>query len=89
MTATKLTLKLNAEVISQGKELAKRKGTSLSKLFEQFIKAEVAFDYKPVVILEPSEEILSLSVSGGTSLADKSDDDLYADYMDHLYNEGE
>lgn len=88
MTAAKLTLKLDAEVIDLGKQLAKQKGTSLSKLFEQFIKSQVAYDYKPVIILEPSKEILSLTVSGDADFMAKSDKELYAEYMDNLYNEG-
>jgi len=88
MTAAKLTLKLDVEVINLGKELARQKGTSLSKLVEQFIKSEVAYDYQPVVILEPSAEILALTVTGGDDLFTKSDKELYAEYMDHLFNEG-
>lgn len=46
---TKLTLKLNGEIIEQAKSYAKKKNTSLSKLIESYLGMLVAPDEKQEV----------------------------------------
>ena len=81
MTATKLTLKLDKDIIEQGKELARRQGTSLSKMVENFLREQVAYDHVPYVLFEPSEEIMALTVDAGPEISDKSDKELLNEYL--------
>ncbi|MFK8165623.1 MAG: DUF6364 family protein [Lewinella sp.] len=81
MEAAKLTLRLNAQIIEEGKAFAKRKGTSLSKMIEEFLRDKLNHDYEPVVILEPSEEVLSLSVSADREMLTKTDEELREEYL--------
>ena len=81
MTATKLTLKLDKDIIEQGKALAKRQGTSLSKMVEIFLRERVAYDYEPFILFEPSEEIMALTVEAGPDILSKSDRELLEEYL--------
>ena len=56
----KLTLSLNEEIIEQGKVLAKQRGTSLSKLVEQFLKEQIPPVREPLMVIEPDPDILAL-----------------------------
>lgn len=75
---TKLTLKLNGEIIEQAKAYAKKKNTSLSKLIESYLG----------LLLEPNEkqEVTPLvkSLSGVVNLP--KDFDNKAAYKKHLLN---
>lgn len=58
MSAAKLTLRLDESIIRKGKEYAKRKNTSLSKLFENYIRQEVAEEtYEPIRRFKVSDEV--------------------------------
>ncbi len=81
MDAAKLTLRLDAQIIEAGKAFAKRKGTSLSKMVEEFLREQISHDYQPVVILEPSAEVLSLSITTDAALSAKTDEDLREEYL--------
>lgn len=52
MAATKLTLRMDEEVIERGKAFAKRQGTSLSKLLEQYLKNVIKPIEEPVLVTE-------------------------------------
>lgn len=68
MAATKLTLRLEEEIIRQGKFYAKAKGTSLSKLVEQYLR-ELTADHeteKYEYWVEPDPFVRSLSLSEPT-----------------------
>lgn len=88
MTATKLTLRLDADVISQGKAYAKRKGTSLSKLFEEYLREQVMTDYEPVIVVEVSPEVMAHTASYRHEVQQKTDAELSEEYMEYLYNKG-
>ncbi|MEM9930296.1 MAG: DUF6364 family protein [Bacteroidota bacterium] len=81
MPAKKLTLRLDEDVIALGKEFARRQGTSLSKLFEQYIQTLVPPPKEPVSIVEPDEDILAL-ISPTSNLAEDSNRAYYDTYYD-------
>lgn len=83
MPATKLTLRLDKDVIAQGKVYAREQGTSLSRLFEQFLrdKTRLRNNYKPVEVLEPNPEIGALfPISPHFSASDESLYEMRDDY---------
>lgn len=65
---TKLTLKLNSEVIQEAKEYAKESNTSLSKLIENYLSALVSKKATPRKV-HPIVE----SLTGVITLDDKED----------------
>ena len=75
---TKLTLKLNGEIIEQAKTYAKKKNTSLSKLIESYLG----------LLVDPNEkqEVTPLvkSLSGAIDLS--KDFDNKANYRKHIVN---
>lgn len=76
---TKLTLKLNQEVIEKAKEYAKSKNTSLSKLIENILSRMTATDdFTPKIT--PLVDNLS-----GIIDADKINDDDYRSYLEEKY----
>lgn len=75
---TKLTLKLNGDIIEQAKTYAKAKNTSLSKLIESYLS----------LLIDPNEKQditpLVKSLSGIIDLP--KDVDHKADYRKHILN---
>lgn len=51
-TKTKLTLSMRSDLIAYGKQLAKRKGTSLSEMLQDYLDEERRAERKPVEIIE-------------------------------------
>ncbi|MFK8163894.1 MAG: DUF6364 family protein [Lewinella sp.] len=94
MAATKLTLRLDGNVIERGKAFAKEQGTSLSKLIEQFL-SEVAPPIKQEhIAIQPDSDILALMIprKAGGSFVENTDE--FAEYYDtvstnHLSSEVE
>jgi hypothetical protein len=76
---TKLTLKLNEDIIEKAKEYAKEKKTSLSDLIENYLQ-KLTNDKKSNKAITP----LVKSLSGVISLP--KDDDGKKDYTDYLTN---
>jgi len=76
---TKLTLKLNEDVIEKAKEYAKAKKTSLSSLIENYLQ-KLTTDKKSKKTITP----LVKSLSGVISLPKDYDDK--KDYIDYLTN---
>ncbi|MEM9929274.1 MAG: DUF6364 family protein [Bacteroidota bacterium] len=90
MPATKLTLKLEKSIIERGKELARYRGTSLSKMIEQFLAEEAkTLPAKEYIAVMPHPDVLSL-VSDVTPTPSSLDDyDRYQDqYNAYLYERG-
>jgi hypothetical protein len=86
MAATKLTIRLEEDIIRSGKLVAKAKETSLSKLVEQFLRELIAeyesenYEY----LVEPDPFVRSLSLSEPTlgSEDDPTEDRLaYYNYL--------
>lgn len=75
---TKLTLKLNGDIIEQAKSYAKKKNTSLSKLIESYLG----------LLVEPkdNQEVTPLvkSLSGVVNLPKNTD--VKKEYKKHLLN---
>jgi len=90
MAATKLTLKLEKSVIEKGKELARYRGLSLSKLIEQFLEAE-SKEIPPqnYIAVPPHPDVLSLvsdvSPTYSNAGSDKRDRE---EYYEYLYSKG-
>ena len=76
---TKLTLKLNEDIIEKAKEYAKLKKTSLSDLIENYLQ-KLTSDKKSKNTITP----LVKSLSGIISLPEDYDDK--KDYTDYLTN---
>ncbi|WP_020568501.1 DUF6364 family protein [Neolewinella persica] len=94
MAATKLTLRLDDNVIERGKAFAKEQGTSLSKLIEQFL-SEVAPPIKQEhIAIEPDPDILALMIPRKTGGSFAGNADELGEYYDavstnHLSSEVE
>ena len=74
---TKLTLKLNSEIIKQAKLYAKRTNTSLSKLIENYLSA--------ITSEEPVKREINPIVESLTGLITLDDKDEYKkDYTNYL-----
>jgi len=86
MAAVKLTLRLEAGIIDQGKAYARRKGTSLSKMFEEYLKQQVIEDHEPISVIEVSQEVLELSVQGPKDFALMTDKELMQAYLDEKFD---
>jgi hypothetical protein len=93
MAATKLTLRLDDRVIRKGKAYARQHNTSLSKLFEAYLKDKIEAEakkqrasYKPIKVIEVSDKIRSI---GFPSQDPKryDDDALYREYVENLAKE--
>jgi hypothetical protein len=70
---TKLTLKLNADVISQAKRYARRQGTSLSAIVENYFQ---------MLNKEKSKKYFAEDLAGCLkNLKNLSDDDIMNDYI--------
>jgi hypothetical protein len=76
----KLTLSIDEKVIEQGKEFARGQGTSLSKLFEQFLKERILPTSEPLIIIEPDPEILALMGKPKVPLKPKTNREYYDEY---------
>jgi len=74
---TKLTIKLNDDIITRAKRYSKNRGTSLSKLIESFLDSVTTPDRKENKITP-----LVKSLSGVITLPD--DYDYKKDYADYL-----
>jgi Family of unknown function (DUF6364) len=74
---TKLTIKLNDDVISRAKRYAKHRKTSLSKMIESYLDSVTKPSSKEIEITP-----LVKSLSGVITLTD--DYDYKKDYADHL-----
>jgi len=78
---TKLTLKLNEEIIEKAKKYAKSKNTSLSGLIENYLQ-KLTNNKKSNQKITP----LVKSLSGVISLpADYNEKEAYGDYLTHKY----
>ena len=76
---TKLTIKLDGDVISRAKRYAKHRKTSLSKMIESYLDSVTKPSSKKIEITP-----LVKSLSGVITLPD--DFDYKKDYSDHLTN---
>ena len=74
---TKLTIKLNEDIISRAKRYAKHRKTSLSKMIESYLDSITKPNSKKIEITP-----LVKSLSGIITLTD--DYDYKKDYADHL-----
>jgi len=64
MPAVKLTLRLDQDIIELGKSYARQKGTSLSKLVEQFLREETSDVKQPFLVVEPDPDLAALMLKG-------------------------
>lgn len=78
----KLTLSINEEVIEQGKALARDQGTSLSKLFEQFLREKMPPSREPIMVIEPDPDILALMGKPPVPLKHKTNREYYDEYYE-------
>ena len=78
---TKLTLKLNADIIERAKEYAKAKKTSLSDLIENYLQ-KLTTDKKNNKTITPLVKSLSGVISLSKDYNDKKD---YTDYLTNKY----
>jgi hypothetical protein len=88
MAATKLTLRLDEEIIARGKVFAREQGTSLSRLFEQFLREQTkdSTAYIPVEVIEPDPELGRLfpprpQFSHSNTSLDEMRDDYYSSIL--------
>lgn len=71
---TKLTLKLDKEVIEMAKAYVKERGTSLSKFVESILRKEVAKnDYSTQIELLPEVKELAAHFKGGKAIDENFD----------------
>lgn len=74
---TKLTLKLDKEVIELAKEYVKERGTSLSKFIEDFLRKQVKTKDKEYVDiyegLSPEVREIAMSFKGGEKIDEDFD----------------
>ena len=75
---TKLTLKLDAEVIAKAKEYAAAKNFSLSRLIESYLKSLTSKDVGDSVAISPSVKSLSTGVTLPLDLDEK---EAYRNYL--------
>ena len=61
---TKLTIRLDSKVITRAKRLAKRRGTSVSRMVSDYFKGMSALDSKRVAELPPITRALYGSLAG-------------------------
>lgn len=90
MSATKLTLRLNKTVIEEGKAYAKAQETSLSKLFEAFLKQKIG-EYrrqKPYEHLSADEFLNAIRPDQPFIDAALSDTELKEQYYDYVADKG-
>jgi hypothetical protein len=78
---TKLTLKLNEDIIEKAKEYAKSKKTSLSDLIENYLQ-KLTDDKKSKNTITPLVKSLSGVISLPKEYNDKKD---YTDYLTNKY----
>jgi hypothetical protein len=78
---TKLTLKLNEDIIEKAKEYAKAKKTSLSDLIENYLQ-KLTTDKKDNKTITPLVKSLSGVISLPKGYNDKKD---YTDYLTNKY----
>ena len=78
---TKLTLKLNEDIIEKAKEYAKAKKTSLSDLIENYLQ-KLTSDKKANMKITPLVKSLSGVISLPKDYDDKKD---YTDYLTNKY----
>jgi len=78
---TKLTLKLNGDIIEKAKEYAKAKKTSLSDLIENYLQ-KLTNDKKSNKAITPLVKSLSGVISLPKDYTDKKD---YTDYLTNKY----
>lgn len=78
---TKLTLKLNEDIIEKAKEYAKAKKTSLSALIENYLQ-KLTTDKKNNKAITPLVKSLSGVISLPKDYNDKKD---YTDYLTNKY----
>lgn len=83
----KLTLSVNQEVIEQAKAYAKAKGTSLSKLFENYLKTIAGNrNVKETEEVEISPFVKSLAVPGLKPRTKEQMRKEYGDYLEKKYS---
>ena len=68
--------------------MAKRKGTSLSKLVEQWILSEVRNEHKRITVVEVSDAVKFSKAPYDTESHLQTDDQLYGEYLEYLYDKG-
>ena len=78
---TKLTLKLNEDIIAKAKEYAKEKKTSLSDLIENYLQ-KLTNDKKSKKTITPLVKSLSGIINLPKDYNDKKD---YTDYLTNKY----
>lgn len=78
---TKLTLRLDEEVIAKAKEYAKEKKTSLSDLIENYLQ-KLTHEAKRSKAITPLVKSLSGVISPPDDSSDKND---YTDYLTNKY----
>lgn len=81
---TKLTLKLDKEVIEKAKEYAAKQKVSLSWLFENYLKAITNKNVNSEEV-EISDFVKSISIGKGKISADLDYKKEYYDYIDKKY----
>jgi Family of unknown function (DUF6364) len=81
---TKLTLKLDKEVIEKAKEYAAKQKVSLSWLFENYLKAITNKNVKSEEV-EISDFVKSISIGKSNIPADLDYKKEYYDYIDKKY----
>ncbi|MEO0733340.1 MAG: DUF6364 family protein [Bacteroidota bacterium] len=59
MATAKLTLSIDKDLIAIGKQIARERGTSLSKLVAQYFQ-EINKEREPYLIVEPDPELAAL-----------------------------
>ena len=86
MGAKKLTLRLNEEVIRQGKAYARQQGTSLSRMLEEAIKTKLQerAAYAPVRRFDVSNAVKSIGIRV-PGYDDKSDREMMDIYLQERY----
>jgi len=84
MAATKLTLRLDGNVIERGKAFAKEQGTSLSKLFENFLRETTPPIKKAHIAIKPDLDVLALMIPRKEAGSFTENTDELGDYYDYV-----
>ena len=78
--SVKLTLKLRKDIIERGKAFAQQRGTSLSKLVEEYLEAASEPPYQPTVT-KPDPDVVAL-MGGVKNRRLQTNRELYAEYYE-------
>ena len=83
-TKRKLTLSLDSATIYQSKLLAKKRGTSLSQLIENFLQQELLTEPQPYILIQPDSDILALMAKPVLGAEPQANDSYRDQYYAHL-----